>query len=343
MIILARESRGLTQKDLAEKLKIEQSEISRLESGFIPRLPDERISALAKLLRYPKTFFFQSGNIYGMPTFFYRKHKGLPKKDLKQILAVMNVFRMNTEKLLSSVDIDFVAIKECTVAEYGSPEKIAQEIRQYLRLPRGRVENMTQVIERFGVIVIPYNFGSRKFSGASLALEGGGHFVFINEMCADRWRFTLAHELGHIIMHNFTKPDDPTEEEADRFASEFLMPEEDIYPHLSNISLDTLASLKLYWRTSMSSILMKARDLGTISDRHYRSMWQKMGSLSYRLQEPPELEPPQEKPLLLKEIVDFHLLDLKFSPENLSERFCIEPEDFYKIYSIPKRHLRLVS
>ena len=256
----------------------------------------------------------------------------------------MNVFRMNAEKMLAAVDVEFTPIRECTVKEYGSPERIAQEIRQYLRLPRGRVENMTQTIERFGVIVIPYNFNNRKFSGASLTLESGSYFVFINSgMPPDRWRFTLAHELGHIIMHNVTTPDDPTEKEADRFAAEFLMPEMDVYSYLQRVSLDSLASLKLYWRTSMASLLEKSHNLGTITDKQHRNLWQQMGLRGYRVQEPKELDPPKETPVLLKEILDFHLEELEFTPKTLSDRFCIELEDFDEIYSTRKKHLRLVS
>ena len=69
---------------------------------------------------------------------------------------------------------------------------------------------------------------------------------------------TLAHELGHLVMHRFPSPD--MENEAHAFASAFLMPAGDIRPYLQSrrIDLQLLASLKPEWRVSMQSIIMRA-------------------------------------------------------------------------------------
>jgi len=129
---------------------------------------------------------------------------------------------------------------------------------------------------------IELDFDIRKFSGASLFIDNNFHILFINKMPPDRQGFTLAHELGHLVMHNAPRPDDPLEKEADRFASEFLMPSRDIKPYLSNLSMEKLANLKLHWRTSMQSILEKAYTLGTINERQRRNFWMKMGKKGYR-------------------------------------------------------------
>jgi len=146
-----------------------------------------------------------------------------------------------------------------------------------------------------------------------------------------------------MVMHALPTP--AMEEEADRFASEFLMPSDEINPYLVNVTLDKLASLKKHWKVAMSTILIKTRDLEKITDRQYRTLWEKIGKAGYRLQEPKELEIPLEKPSLLQEILTAHFGDLQYSPEQLSEKLMLDPMEFYSLYSVPlqSQRLRLVS
>lgn len=56
--------------------------------------------------------------------------------------------------------------------------------------------------------------------------------IFLNRsQPADRLRFSLAHELGHLIMHRV--PTLQMEEEANAFAAAFLAPAKDIRPYFS--------------------------------------------------------------------------------------------------------------
>jgi len=180
MIVLARESRGVTQQELAERIGVGQHDISRVESGFLPRLAVNKLGDISHALQYPEKFFYQTFRVYPAGMHLYRKHKTIPAKDLSRIEAWMNIYREHIKHLLSSVDIDFQRIKECELDEYGSPEEIARAIRQYVHLPRGPVENMTGVLESLGVVVVPFKAGSRMFSGASLFTEKPNYIVVIN-------------------------------------------------------------------------------------------------------------------------------------------------------------------
>ena len=89
--------------------------------------------------------------------------------------------------------------------------------------------------------------------------------LFVNSrMPADRARFSLAHELGHLVMHECPLGD--VEREADRFAAELLMPAREIGPEFpSSISLKTLVPLKARWRISIRALVYRACNLGLIS------------------------------------------------------------------------------
>jgi Zn-dependent peptidase ImmA (M78 family)/transcriptional regulator with XRE-family HTH domain len=340
MIVLARETRGITQKGLAEKLGLEQYQVSRMESGQLPLLVIERLEDLSRLLRYPKKFFYQNFYVYPAGMHLYRKHKTLPAKELAQIAAMMNVFREHIKGFLDAAEIEYKPVKECDIDEYGSPEEIARAIRQYLHLPRGPVKNMTKVLEDFGVVVVPFE-SNRKFSGASLLTEKPNYITAINStMPGDRYRHTLAHELGHIVMHSLPRPE--MEEEAERFACEFLMPIAEIGHNLHGLTLEKLASLKKYWKVSMASILKHAHRNEKITDRHYRTIWLQMGKAGYRLQEPKDLEIPAEKPTLLPELIDFHIKELGYSLEQLSDKVAADPEEFAALYKLATNKLKLV-
>jgi Zn-dependent peptidase ImmA (M78 family)/DNA-binding XRE family transcriptional regulator len=340
MIVLARQARGVTQQELTEHLNIGQGTLSKLESG-LARVSLNVLEKLAKFFHYPREFFYEPLEIYPPGLHFYRKHKTLPQKEQSKLIAAINIQRMHIQKLLLSADIDRINLPEFDAEEYEQPEDVARAIRQYLRLPSGPVENMTNLLENIGMIVIHRRVGTRLFSGVSLPTEDAHQIIFINrDMPGDRMRYTLAHELAHVVMHRIPTPS--MEDEADRFAAEFLMPERDIRSHLRDLTLEKLASLKPHWKVAMSALLQQAKNLGQITERHYRTLWTEMGARGYRLNEPIELDISREQPLLLSELIDFHIKRLKYSVKDLSHSLRLFMDEFMELYMPPKTHLRLV-
>src|SRR2546421_1977476 len=107
-------------------------------------------------------------------------------------------------------------------------------------------------------------------------------FVDTRRFTWDRLRYTLAHELGHLIMHH-DSTDADAERQADIFAAEFLMPSRDVRPYLYNLTVEKLANLKTYWKVSMSALIKRASDLDAITSRHARTLWMKMAQAGYKL------------------------------------------------------------
>src|SRR5260221_2966706 len=124
-----------------------------------------------------------------------------------------------------------------------------------------------------------------------LRVPGQPPLVLLNgQHPADRMRFTLAHELGHLVMHRF--PTAEMEEEANEFASALLMPATDIKEAFAGrrISLELLAALKPEWKVAMQALLMRAKSLGYVDSNQNRYLWQRIIARGWRLREPPELE-----------------------------------------------------
>jgi Zn-dependent peptidase ImmA (M78 family) len=165
--------------------------------------------------------------------------------------------------------------------------------------------------------------------------------MFTNSaMPVDRMRYTVAHELAHLILHSLPRAD--MESEADRFAAEFLMPEADIKPQLRRVTLELLASLKRVWRVSMAALLRRAHQLHTVSAATYQRMWRIFSANGWRRREPPELDLSPESPSTLKELIRFHREDLGYSPSHLGQILHLLPDEFHRMYRFGEG-LRLVS
>lgn len=347
MITLARESRGISQKVLAERLgellgrEFTQAAVSKLESGRIHAV-GALLTALTEALGYPESFFCEQYEVYPPGMGFYRKHKTLPAKFANRIEAALNIFRLHISKLLVSAEIDFIPIPECDVDEYGGARGAARAVRQYLQLPRGPIENVTEVLESMGIVVVPFDPQTRLFSGVSLLVNTESYVVLINsQMPGDRFRWTLVHELAHIVLHRL--PSETMEAEADEFTGEFLMPYEEIAPDLKTLTVNNvverLAALKRRWKVSMGAILTHGYKLGLISDWHHRQYRMKLADNGItRTQEPRGLDFPIEQPALLPELVDFHFNELNYSLSELSGLLGLYESDFISVYrpSLPK-------
>ena len=331
MLILARESRGKTQADLATLLNTTQSRVSRLEDG-LGDLPEELQIPLVSALGYPIQFYFQRAKVEApLPTFF-RRHLTLPKTVLKQCIARMNIMKMQIARLLEASEPLECRIPHLDPDEVngGAPE-VARRIRQLWRIPDGPIRNLTQVVEEAGCIVIHFDFGTRKIDGCS-DVVGTTPVVFLNlHLLAARLRFTLAHELGHLIMHSF--PSEEAEMQAHLFAAELLMPAEDIKALLLPVNLERLARLKLQWRVAITALLKRAEDLRLISKRAARQWWVIMSKAGYRESEPYDNDIPKETPSLLRELVDMHLQDLGFTAAQLASSLSLQEEEFLSFYN----------
>lgn len=87
------------------------------------------------------------------------------------------------------------------------------------------------------------------------------------------------------------------EREADEFAAELLMPEDEIYEDLRPFSLEKAARLKIEWKVSIAALARRARDLGVISESQYKRFCARLSALGYRIKEPIDL--PEEEPSLI--------------------------------------------
>lgn len=351
MVTLARESRGLTQGELARQIAeyqgrlVTQGTISKVEQGLL-NASDEILDGIVKVLKYPLSFFYQNEDIYSAGMSQHRKRASLPAKSLCKIDAITNIIRLHIKTLLKSVEDIEIKVPYYDIDEYCDPINIAMMVRQAWMIPRGPIENVTKYFEKSGIIIIHVDFETRLIDGITMNIDDRiPPIIFINkDLPGDRMRFTLAHELGHIVMHKF--PSMNMEDEANSFASEFLMPTAEIKSSLNYLSLQKLADLKLYWKVSMASLVYRSTSLGQITPRQSQYLFMQLSKAGYKTREPAELDIRREEPTLLKKLVNIHVNDLSYSANELAKILNIEEEELFGIYlekPVPQRRLSIVK
>lgn len=336
MLSIARGSQGITQTDLARKIGVSQGKIAKWEDGILePQSPD--ILMMADSLHYPPEFFFQPDSVHGFGSccLYHRKRKTIPATHLRKIHDQINVLSMGISRLLRNVSFEPPdAFPQFDIDEYGTPQKAAQALRATWRMPLGPVKNLVALIEDFGGIVVPIDFGTSKLDAVSLWPRRMPPLFFVNRhKPADRTRWSLAHELGHILMHRIPPPSDEAEIQADAFAREFLLPQRDIAADMQDMSLGKAIRLKPKWRVSMQALINCAKEHQTISPRKHQWLYTQLSKLGYRTREPDPLLP--ERPYLLKKMIRVYLEELKYPAEQIARvAFCKSWEQFQRRYPV---------
>ena len=336
MLVLARRSRSLTQDELAKRAGVVRTSLSRYEMGTLT-VPDHALSKLADALDYPPAFFRRNTTLLGTggDAVYHRKRQSMPTKALYHAHACAEIRRLEITTLLQSIGEDVPMLPEYPVDFYEDPARIARTMRAAMNIPPGPVFNLTATLERNGCVVVAHDFMSHHLDGFSQRPPYPPNFIHLNAaLPPDRSRWTLAHELGHLVMHfEFTDSSRLLEEQANLFASEFLTPAHEIAPQLAGLTFQKLSGLKMEWMVSMQSLITRAYHLNLISDRQRQSMFTRMATAGYRTREPATLDPPVEKPSMMVQLAERHYTELDYTPDELASLVMVNERDFWKHYS----------
>lgn len=224
--------RQLTQNELAEKANLSRVALGKIERGeVIPRA--RTLDALAKTLAAPVRDLVTP--VRPLESVRFRARARVHTRE--QILAEVSKWLDDYAGLEANLkERSPFRFKEApSPSRRRSPEKIAQAARLAVRLgPEEPVQDICRLLEDNGVKLLAMETNRNSFFGLSVGRRDGGPAVVVNtwdRISVERWIFTAAHELGHLLLHPSEYQRDVTEipvqaeREADAFASTFLMPE----------------------------------------------------------------------------------------------------------------------
>lgn len=350
-LTFVREYVGFSQSELAQKIPgLSQSNLSKFEKGF-STLSDEILDRVIDFLKFPKDFYFRKISNKS-ETAHYRKRTGITKKVRSEIEYGYRLIGYLVDQMAESVIWPDFALKPFDLEEGYNPTYVAKHTRKLLGLSDGEpVIMINELLEANGIIIVEVDV-SDKFDGVSFVSDDGYPVMVINRSFSnDRKRFTIAHELGHLLMHSLNTPAIPDhrdqkiqELEANQFASEFLMPADAIKNSLYNLRLSYLAELKSYWHTSMLSIVKRAIDLNCINNEWYKYLNIEI-SRGGRVETENSVPVFIDQPKLFTKAYNLHKTELGYSDHDLSSAFSL-PQYVIKKYCDPyqgKARLRVLA
>ena len=300
----ARQLSALTQSELAERIGVHQATIAHIEAGrVLPSL--DTVEAIAEVTQLLPSFFSrQPIEDFPIGSLAYRARKGMraiERDGAYQFtkLCVEQARQMGRKLTLPQLP-NFQSNDE--------PREAAKLTRSALGIDAEKpILHLVNILERNGFLIIGLPFELPRFDAFStwISVDGQRPVVSISAgKPGDRLRYSVAHELGHIVLHK-GMPAGITllEREADEFAAEFLLPEDPMRRTLTpQFNLTAAARLKQRWGVSMQALIRRARSLDIITERHYRYLFEQLARRGWRINEPVEV--PVERPRTFRKMVE---------------------------------------
>ncbi len=302
VILTLRRAADMTQEELAEGLGVTQVSLSRWENNL--RKPDsESLEKLGAELGVTVEFLQHDFRLRGAiaADAHMRRQKTTKPADWKRVEARLNAHRMHSSFLLERVPMRPQNHVIQVDPDERTPAEAAAMLRAAWRMPIGPVRNLIQWVESAGVIVLEEDFGTHRIDGMSQ--WAGDHAVILvnSQLPTDRKRMTVAHELGHLVLHS-SYLDIDVEDQANQFAAEFLLPEHVIKPDLTSLTLGKLSTLKTVWGVSMQAIFERAYRLGKVDADDRRKFYRQLNSRGWKVREPGSDQIVAETPALVQAI-----------------------------------------
>jgi Zn-dependent peptidase ImmA (M78 family)/transcriptional regulator with XRE-family HTH domain len=308
-IRLAREVCAMTQTELAASVGISQGTLSSIEIGQILQPSKQVVRQIAAATGFPPTFFYL-GPLPDFPEGSFRRLARGRSKVSAQVRAQVRHIAEVVQRTESNLTLPPTTLKPTSVElNVDQIERYTVEIRQFMGVGQNEpIPNLTRAVERAGVIVISIPTEMPDHDGFSIwpdyGLEGRPLVALTRGARGDRNRFTLAHELGHLLLHTLRPNVDAktAEGEANRFAGSLLIPRRAALQVITTpVTLGVLMRVKATHGTSIAMTAKRALDLKIIDQRHFISLRKQLSARGWTKAEPVEVG--AENPILISKIL----------------------------------------
>jgi len=304
----ARLAAGLTLDALVDRLDrpITKQALSKYERG-LSQPPASRLNDLARALGVRVSFLLSEAPAH-VHWRGFRKDASLPLADMERLTARAEK-RLEDEYSLR--ELFAIGAAHDVPVDSGFPDidgadAAAEQLRRDWALGDGPIDGLVETVEGHGAIVISWSEDDDRFDGISGITDDGRPVIVVNAMrAADRIRFDVAHELGHLVMRPAPE-EEQNELIAHRFAAALLVPKEavlrELGSHRSALSFPELGLLKQRWGLSMQAWVHRAVDFGVIDRREYQATYNEFRSRHWNKVEPFSFDRTEE-PVLLRRLL----------------------------------------
>lgn len=368
----AREARAMSMEGLADSIGVTRQSISKYERGIISPSFD-MLQAISHILDFPIGFFYKNEVEVnaGSSSLFFRSKSQIPKKvksACKYQIKWMDEIRKQLERYVDFVEREVPTIdmdyEDLTPEDI---EELALTIREEWELGDGPIHDLIGILEGRGIIVSEFSISKNcPFKGidAFSAWKDASPYILYHpvQKSAVRTRFSILHELGHLIMHSSISEGDAVKKsvvdfvdvQADRFAAAFLLPATSFSKDAHHLSLSSIEMLKRKWGAAMSTIIIRCETLELLSENQISYLKRQMTARKYWHKEPLDdvlsVEPPEILRDAVHLLIDNRILTKEafLTASGLAEHdlrgLCGLPDDFFKEYTQRKKPiLRIVT
>lgn len=314
---VARRFRGMNASQLARAIGVTPPYVAMIEDGR--RLPSDQVrDAIAAALRIPASFFERSWHSPAGPVHF-RKRASTPKRLQAQYAAHVELVDEFVSYIDHFVMFPPVQLPRASISE-RSPSEIATDTRVALGIPdRAPIQNVTRTFEHAGVIIVELPDVPGRID--ALSTDAGRPLIIRSSAkgSPSRTRFDTPHEAGHRIMHSTdSEPSSDQEDQADAFASAFMLPFQAFiaeFPRTTFWDWTDLFAMKSRWGMSLAALLYRAYELNLIDAARFRTANIYLRTRGWHLGEP--YEPPAEQTEALRGAVSAMVNDGTRSPKEI--------------------------
>lgn len=357
----AREARALSMGDLADSIGVTRQSVSKYERGIINPSPDV-IQSISNKLDFPIEFFYKNeiASTTRSSSLFFRSKSNIAKKvktackhqikwtdELKKQLGNYVNF---TEREVPTIDWNYEDLS------FEDIEELALSVRHDWGLGDDPIKDIIGALENKGIIVSQFAvnaYCSFKGIDAFSAWKDATPYILYHSVqkSAVRTRFSILHELGHLIMHSSISDEDSIKKDvldfadmqADRFAAAFLLPSTSFPKDVHGTSLTSLEIIKRKWEAAMSTIIKRCETLELLSENQINYLKRQMTTQKYWHKEPLDDVLSLDGPEMLRDAIlllidnkivtrDSFLNTSALSTSDLKS-ICALPDNFFDGYS----------
>jgi Zn-dependent peptidase ImmA (M78 family)/DNA-binding XRE family transcriptional regulator len=333
---LARTFRGLTLAEVGEQISVTRQYIQKIESSDDCSPPrEDMVAALAEIVNVPVGFFFEPATTeVNEEDCFFRKRKTTPLHIQTRAASYGMIFNLILARLEQDIELPPVNVPDITIQTREDIERATEKCRLkwdlFLDAP---IQNVTRVLEHAGCVVTTFADVSDKVDAFSYIHDRPVIVRSLDKGSPSRARFDLAHELGHLVMHRNLQPgDSDLEDQANYFASSFLLPRTAFLREFPSERLEwrKILELKKRWGVSQQAIIRRAYDLDLITAVQYRNAHVYFSRTNQRKNERGEDFIPVETPEILSEGLSLLNKNLSVSPSLFLEEIRLNRDMFDK-------------
>lgn len=354
-LVKARKAIRLTQTDLASEIGVTRQSISAYEQGA--KSPDGDILILiARALKQPLSFF--TGDMpsplgpFSVKTF--RAFGASTRRRNDQCEVFSEWLSSLTSYYSRYIDFPVFSFPQVSPDEpdgrYSNAyiESIADDLRSLWGLGRGPIGNLIKLVEAKGVVVSHLPIEDDRVNAFSF-WSGAQPFIFMasDSTTAVRTRFDIAHELGHLVLHQGVSEEEledkvtlkKIESEANRFAGAFLLPSDTYVNEVYTTRLDSFIPLKSRWKVAISAQVFRCGDLGIFSEDQILNLRKQISARKWRSHEPLDNDIEVERPTMFRKASKMLLDNGLVNEEEILSEININPNVVEKLSNLPPGEL----